>query len=307
MDSRIILTQADFSANNIGRYVELSDLTKKVLAKQRLYNLDSAEAIALDTFLANLTDGGFIGGSNPLFKYFIIPALASNDDELLYNIAELDNDGYPIDKRSNAEKNATSSMKSFKLYTENDVVKGLYVTKDPDLSTSDFAAQRLQTLDNFFTKGAVYPAMSLCMWCPKVSLTSGDALFEIGGGYVFKMTTALVGLYSANTSDKYLKASVSGLGNGFIGITCDEANSQLTTMLDNGVMGTVESLNASSMKQSSYDDYYKNLSFGFGNNLSSRVFHASVIAFGNALTQEQMIQFKSMLVAFLTSLNIITE
>lgn len=126
MDSRIILTKADFSANNIGRYVELSDLTKKVLAKQTQYGFDSEEAIALDTFLGQLTMGGFIGGDNPLIKDMFIPALASGHDELLYNIAYLDGNGYPTNGMSQAEQEA--EMKALKAVLSGDRVIGMQRT-----------------------------------------------------------------------------------------------------------------------------------------------------------------------------------
>ena len=151
--------------------------------------------------------------------------------------------------------------------------------------------------------------MSMCMWCPKVSTTTfseGDTLFMIGAGYTFKMTTIKVGLYSGNVQDKYLQAPVSNLGEGFIGITCDAANEQLIAMLDNGTLGTVEKLNATSIVQSSYDSYNRIILGNFAD-IPERRLYASVVAFGNAMTVEQMTQFKNMITTFLTSLNIISE
>ena len=111
MENRIILTKADFSQNNIGRYIELSQLTKNVLSKQTQYNEDSAEAIALNDFLDELTNNGYIGGTNPILKTLIIPALANSHDEFLYNIALLDSDGYPTDEMSSEEK--VAEIKAF--------------------------------------------------------------------------------------------------------------------------------------------------------------------------------------------------
>lgn len=108
MDSRIILTQADFSANNIGRYVEISDFTKKVLAKQTQYGEDDNEAVALNTFLAGCESNGFIGGDNPKFKLLVIPALASTHDELFYNIALMDGTGYPTNEMAVSELGNTT-------------------------------------------------------------------------------------------------------------------------------------------------------------------------------------------------------
>lgn len=87
MDSRIILTQADFSANNIGRYVAFSDFTRKVLTAQTQYNTEDEEAIALNIFLTQLENGGYINCDNPKLRTLIIPALASEHSELLVDIA----------------------------------------------------------------------------------------------------------------------------------------------------------------------------------------------------------------------------
>lgn len=125
MEPRIILSQADFSANNIGRYVELSELTKKVLAKQTQYEEGSDESIALNTFFENLTNDGFIGGENPILKNLLIPALASTHDEFLYDIATLDSDGYPTDLMNSLEKNATVEQQFFEAYTLNDRIVGV--------------------------------------------------------------------------------------------------------------------------------------------------------------------------------------
>lgn len=114
MESRIILTQADFSANNIGRYVELLDLTKKVLAKQTQYDEDSEEAIALNTFLQNLTNDGFLGGDNPLLDMLIIPGLASSHGEMLYDIAQKDESGYPLNLMPEPEQTAEENLRCYR-------------------------------------------------------------------------------------------------------------------------------------------------------------------------------------------------
>lgn len=114
MESRIILSQADFSANNIGRYVELLDLTKKVLAKQTQYDEDSEEAIALNTFLQNLTNDGFLGGDNPLLDMLIIPGLASSHGEMLYDIAQKDESGYPLNLMPEPEQTAEENLRCYR-------------------------------------------------------------------------------------------------------------------------------------------------------------------------------------------------
>lgn len=114
MESRIILSQADFSANNIGRYVELLDLTKKVLTKQTQYDEDSEEAIALNTFLQNLTNDGFLGGDNPLLDMLIIPGLASSHGEMLYDIAQKDESGYPLNLMPEPEQIAEENLRCYR-------------------------------------------------------------------------------------------------------------------------------------------------------------------------------------------------
>lgn len=301
MNGRIILSQADFSANNIGQYVELSDLTKKVLAKQTLYDEASQQAGALNTFLSGLTLNGFIGGESPILNYLILPVLAANDDQLLYSIAELDEDGYPTDKRSDAEKSAVT--KAYQRYIVNDVVKGLHLPYLPG-EASVFANQRDQTINNFFTKGAAYPSMTECLWCPKVTTYASDSISVIGGGYAFKIAHNIAGLISTSSAPRYLKFSIDNIGAGFIGVSYDAANNQFETMFDNGTAGELESLDASNIKQSTYDSYNK-LQLGANVNDAARQFAASAVAFGNKMTSTQMTQFRTLLANFLTSLNVI--
>lgn len=114
MKARIILSNADFSANNIGKYVALSDFTKKVLSKQTQYSEESDEADALNIFLNHLTEDGFIGGESPLLKTLIIPGLASDHSELLYDIAYLDGNGYPTNVMSVGEAGATEANRVYR-------------------------------------------------------------------------------------------------------------------------------------------------------------------------------------------------
>lgn len=113
MVSRIILTTADFSANNIGRITELSELTKKVLAKQTQYSEMSEEAAALDTFLATLTEEGLIGGQSPLLKCLLIPGLAKTYQEAFFDLAKIDSNGYPTNIISQDELDAETKHYEF--------------------------------------------------------------------------------------------------------------------------------------------------------------------------------------------------
>lgn len=160
MDSRIILTKADFSANNIGRYVEISDLTKKVLSKQTQYDEQSDEAVALNTFLDNLTSDGFIGGTNPKLYDLYIPALAGDHDELLYNLAQLDSNGYPVDCMVDAEKNA--EVKIVRPVEVDGHIVGMRLFAQSGVTTSEqFDAQAITQLHLPQTVGQKFPSCSV--------------------------------------------------------------------------------------------------------------------------------------------------
>lgn len=141
MKARIILNNADFSANNIGKYVELSDFTKKVLSKQTQYSEESDEAYALNAFLNHLTEDGFIGGSSPLLDMLIIPGLARDHSELMYDIAQLDNDGYPSNIMPVAEQSAEVSKQCYRPITANGRVVALQRYTDSSMNTTDTYAQ----------------------------------------------------------------------------------------------------------------------------------------------------------------------
>lgn len=95
MDGIIILKKADFSVNNIGVKTILDTYTKKILGIQTKYSENSNEAIALNTFIRQLTDNGYIGDNDSLLKVLMLPCLAKTNEELFYNIANIDTDGYP--------------------------------------------------------------------------------------------------------------------------------------------------------------------------------------------------------------------
>lgn len=142
MKARIILSSADFSANNIGRIVELADLTKKVLARQTQYGEDSDEAQALNTFLNTLVDNGFLGGDSPLLKTLVIPGLGANHGQLMYNIASLDQDGYPVNIMPPAEQEAVENKRVYRpiLDSSNRIVAMLAYTDD-GMESSDVNSQ----------------------------------------------------------------------------------------------------------------------------------------------------------------------
>lgn len=299
MKARIILNQADFSANNIGKYTELSDYTKKVLAKQTQYTEDSNEANSLNTFLNELISRGFLGGSEPILNYLVIPALAGNAEQLLFNIAELDVDGYPVDKRNDSEKSAVYKVHT-PLYSGDKIV-GLQVAPTSELTSTQFWQQQSQQINGLLEKNSAYPSMSLCLVCPSISTRDADALVQFGAGYTLNLFNNYYGLYSLNTDVRYLKRTISDLQAGFIGI--EYKNDYTLSSMFTGVEGELETLNPNLMKTSASDEY-NYLRLGIYAYDGTRQFKANAIALGKEMTVEQMGVFRTLINNLLADLNL---
>lgn len=299
MKARIILNQADFSANNIGKYAELSDYTKKVLAKQTQYTEDSNEANSLNTFLNELISRGFLGGSEPILNYLVIPALAGNAEQLLFNIAELDVDGYPVDKRNDSEKSAVYKVHT-PLYSGDKIV-GLQVAPTSELTSTQFMQQQSQQINGLLEKNAAYPSMSLCLVCPSISVIDADLLVQFGAGYTLNLFNNYYGLYSLNTDVRYLKRTISDLQAGFIGV--GYKNDYTLSSMFTGVEGELETLNPNLMKTSSSGEY-NYLRLGKYVYDGSRQFKANAIALGKGMTVEQMGVFRTLINNLLADLNL---
>ena len=299
MKARIILNQADFSANNIGKYTELSDYTKKVLAKQTQYTEDSNEANSLNTFLNELISRGFLGGSEPILNYLVIPALAGNAEQLLFNIAELDVDGYPVDKRNDSEKSAVYKVHT-PLYSGDKIV-GLQVAPTSELTSTQFLQQQPQQINRLLEKSSAYPSMSLCLVCPSISARDADMLVQFGAGYTLNLFNNYYGLYSLNTNVRYLKRTISDLQAGFIGI--GYKNDCTLSSMFTGVEGELETLNPNLMKTSASDEY-NYLRLGIYAYDGTRQFKANAIALGKEMTIEQMGVFRTLINNLLTDLNL---
>ena len=299
MKARIILNQADFSANNIGKYTELSDYTKKVLAKQTQYTEDSNEANSLNTFLNELISRGFLGGSEPILNYLVIPALAGNAEQLLFNIAELDVDGYPVDKRNDSEKSAVYKVHT-PLYSGDKIV-GLQVAPTSELTSTQFLQQQPQQINRLLEKSSAYPSMSLCLVCPSISARDADMLVQFGAGYTLNLFNNYYGLYSLNTNVRYLKRTISDLQAGFIGI--GYKNDYTLSSMFTGVEGELETLNPNLMKTSASDEY-NYLRLGIYAYDGTRQFKANAIALGKEMTIEQMGVFRTLINNLLTDLNL---
>lgn len=299
MKARIILNQADFSANNIGKYAELSDYTKKVLAKQTQYTEDSNEANSLNTFLNELISRGFLGGSEPILNYLVIPALAGNAEQLLFNIAELDVDGYPVDKRNDSEKSAVYKVHT-PLYSGDKIV-GLQVAPTSELTTTQFLQQQSQQINGLLEKSSAYPSMSLCLVCPSISVIDADLLVQFGAGYTLNLFNNYYGLYSLNTDVRYLKRTISDLQAGFIGV--GYKNDYTLSSMFTGVEGELETLNPNLMKTSSSGEY-NYLRLGKYVYDGTRQFKANAIALGKGMTVEQMGVFRTLINNLLADLNL---
>lgn len=299
MKARIILNQADFSVNNIGKYTELSDYTKKVLAKQTQYTEDSNEANSLNTFLNELISRGFLGGSKPILNYLVIPALAGNAEQLLFNIAELDVDGYPVDKRNDSEKSAVYKVHT-PLYSGDKIV-GLQVAPTSELTSTQFMQQQSQQINGLLEKSAAYPSMSLCLVCPSISVIDADLLVQFGAGYTLNLFNNYYGLYSLNTDVRYLKRTISDLQAGFIGV--GYKNDYTLSSMFTGVEGELETLNPNLMKTSSSGEY-NYLRLGKYVFDGARQFKANAIALGKGMTVEQMGVFRTLINNLLADLNL---
>ena len=248
-NNRIILSTANFSANNIGRYVEVSDLTKKVLEKQTQYEEGSPESLALDTFLNEITEAGFIGGESPKLKYLIIPVLANDGTQLFYNIAHLDGSGYPSDDTYSAEKSATT--KSFLPYhlggvQSNKIIGLIRDNTENRISQTDSNNQSyLET--NLFEglSGQAVPSFGFMFYGVKGNTVTTAAaqqrLFETLNGYgAFSRNDELVvGSTSKNSSNGYISSSASSFtGENFFGFAYDKENAALNILNDEGTFST---------------------------------------------------------------------
>lgn len=301
MNSRIILTQADFSANNIGRYVELSDLTKKVLAKQTQYGEDSNEAIALNTFLFNLTNNGFIGGENPLIKCLIIPALASEHDELLYDIAHLDSNGYPTDVMNPDEKTATN--KAFEVDTDNGIIVGLKrtTTKPDSLELSQITVDVFQ-----YGSGGSYPSFSFATYNRVgyvTDATSATYLQNMSSETKFGYTRNQIQMKYGNKYPltRSITADETNRMKGFIGISYNETAKDFELLADNITLG-----------ERTYNSEYPILVggtnkvnvFDLGIYANTNFTYISVLALGNYLSSEQMAQFRGFVDTLMTNIHV---
>lgn len=290
MKGRIILSQADFSANNIGRYVELSDLTKKVLAKQTQYGEDSTEAAALNTFLNALTTEGFIGGESPLLKCLIIPGLANSHDELLYNIAKLDNDGYPTDVMAASEKSAEKHV--YLPYVVDSKNVGVTRFANASYTESDANNQSKFNVD-MFEYNTAYPSFSMCLFCKKAN----NVLLKT---YTSSSQIKLQGNYVCFDygNREMVKAEFSGNGNGFFGINFEE-NVGWSGVVAGGTIGET-SFDAGFTPSAGSSNYnvFSLGRFAYGS------YNFGLLTLGNFIPTEKMNSLKGYVDTLMTALHV---
>lgn len=301
MDSRIILTKADFSANNIGRYVEISELTKKVLAKQTQYDESSAEAAALNTFLAGLTSGGFIGGDNPLLNTLIIPALASGHDELLYDIARLDSDGYPTNLMAADEK--TAEVKAFTVGVDSN---GRVVAINRQNSVQPATDLSYITID-LFTSNTVYPSFSVMTYRNNTMIPASASAVYIGNttsGCKFRFMKNDIRL--AVGSSVAMKREISYGNNGsrgFNGISYNASDIDFELLSDGITLGE----RTYNSEISTVPGYISQVNtFDIGTFAYTNMVHESMIAIGSYLSSAKMAEFKALVDTLMTNLHVKT-
>ena len=295
MDSRIILNKADFSQNNIGRYVELSELTKKVLTKQTQYSKGDSETVALETFLSSLTENGFIGGENPILNLLLIPCLASNHGELMFNIAKLDEYGYPTNSMSNDEAIATESNQMYWPFMSNGRIVGMqaHYTGEIIASQLEFNSYSLSG------QGGKMNSFTFIMYRLGSAYTGGEAIImrnhSSGSSLIISAAYAKV-TYGSNTI-MYASINNSKLL-GFTGISY-KSGDKFEAMLDDGTIG--ESTYNSDVTDNGTNNHIFFSPIGKqDNNLAM-----PIIAMGRYMTSSQMSYFKTLTNTFLSEMGVI--
>lgn len=297
MEARIILSNADFSANNIGKFTTLSELTKKVLAKQTQYSEDSDEAQALNTFLAALTTGGFIGGESPLLKALFIPALASQHSEFFYNIASLDENGYPVNAMPAAERTAVTKVYSAITDSSSRIV-GVKDVRG-SLSVDDFNAQTL--FDNGYgltDDNLVIPNVSIALYnlYDKSQISYNDPMVALFSGVAY-ITSAQMGATRQAVNYGY---DMTGTRLGFLGLTLDNENHLFNAAADNAILTPREGTPSSITTTSNTKAVAR---IGYTPIAESRHANVSFVAWGTDIFSEEMASLKSLVDTLMTALH----
>lgn len=299
MKNRIILMKADFSQNNIGRYIAVDELTKKVLAKQTQYSESSDECSALNDFIVALKDEGFLGGENPILKTLVIPALANSHDELLYDIARTDVNGYPINIMPEAEK--TADVKSFFPYEENGRVIGIVrdCTEGRITMTDSNNQSRIQT--NMFTNiGEPYPPFSAMVY-KRGSLYKTDTLISTSNlNYKVILSSSQAKIEWINQpTNAHIKAPISPIAEKGIYIV-NYNDTKFNGIINGTSIGETEVLSPNTLIIQDNSSLIELGTYAYG---EQRWFNASIIAIGNAMTEHQISKFAELVETLMVKLH----
>lgn len=287
MENRIILSRADFSANNIGRIIELTDLTKKVLSKQTQYKIGSDESIALDVFLMALKENGYIGGDHAKLSVLMIPALASGHDDLFYNICALDDEGYPTNWMPSAED---PDSPIYQVYTENGHNVGTYanatVGNNETLNAFNIG------LGDYFVQsgqGVTRNIPSFCLFnylCAEFN--TGDRLID---GYNYSLVIkhsanyCSVGMYNGDSA--VATTNMGSTTKGFYGLSYDGSKGSI--VLNNNGNHAVSSTPVNGgINLTSIGYINTNFVLLSGNSNPVGATHSSIMGFGTGMTQGEL-------------------
>lgn len=301
MKGRIILKNADFSANNIGRYLALSELTKSVLAKQTQYNASSAEATILDAFLNSLTQKGFIGGDDPILSLLFLPCLASSHNEMMYNIAKVRN-GYPINEMAQIEMDASEDQQAYKPVYDGSKIIGMKAYQTS--ATTDVTNKR--AFESYvLNQGTGQKLGSFSYVSYHLSPAPGwiNVFFStrqpIGTTVRFNAHTDSPGYVAAVYGDSdIMRASLEGDLKGFVGISY-KSGERFYGVMDNGTLGE-SSYNASVMDVNP-DNYVTICAADHPSTHTS----TAVFALGKFMDTAKLTELRTIINDFLSSLNII--
>lgn len=311
--SRIILSNADFSANNIGRYVELSEFTKKVLSKQTQFSKDSAEAVALDNFLNELTENGFIGGENPKLKYLALPCYANDRIQLYYNIASTDSDGYPINVIQSEIEELTDEQSVLNPYIQDGKIIGMGRNYNTSIvSTSDVVGRsRIDTgLYSELSIDSTMPSTTYMAYGVKGNNTPSSDFANAGlivkeGIWGLRTYKHIFTFGGAANTNNYNVQLTNFNGTKFWGVGFDRDRATLNVVLDidNGTAGDVTTVGtplAASVKDHGL------LTYGTTTQLPNDYtwWAASVLAVGYYISPSDMESFRTSVIKLMTALGI---
>lgn len=310
MSAKIILTQADFSQNNIGRYIGFDPLTEKVLAKQTLYSIDGSEANILDDYIVGLKEKRFIGGDSPLLSVLMLPCLAKDHSELFFNLAQLDENGNPTDWMPAAEASAAESDRVYICEKRDTKTLGVYskaiagsiiqggtlgfkIPGDPFVASSQIPSI------SFFTY--LYSAMTASSLETRPLVGSSVAwrseiMMTCNFGIVRDLSSNQAKITTANTTCPA----------GFYGMSFNKDNLSVLVNLNGTTTGTDDNVGTSIKCASIATEFNNSFELISSNANSIASAHTSIVGFGStALSATQLAELKTLSDTFINALNII--